>query len=331
MKKVFKQSAVYVRQMLGGRSTSPIPDVLPPFDSPEFLDRTKSIRDPWLREHALGFLRDGYAVIENAVAEELVEDALRAFGKWKERNQARFVPAFYKQGPFLDRVVNFQNLLEEFKALFYNNKSLILQDYLFGGATTCYTSLFFEAATQQAIHRDITYFWTYPAYMYFGMWTALEDVTLDNGPLVVVPGSHRLGEINRRGIVRGKYAESSVPRRDRDLAVEYQRQMLEKCNDMGLVEKMLPVKKGSTILWHPMLAHGGSKVLDLEKSRLSFVVHTTPKHVPVYQHDVFFQPDKAVPKKASWRYSEVGGRSFAETGGISIGHKIPDFDFSSLV
>jgi len=329
--KVIKQSAVHVRRLLGGQSASPIPDVLPEFDRPEFLERTKSIRDPWLREHALGFLRDGYAVIENAVADELIENALRAFEEWKDRNQPRFVPAFYKQGLFLDRVVNFQNLFDEFKALFFANKSLALQDYLFGSAATCYTSLFFEAATQQAIHRDITYFWTYPAYMYFGMWTALEDVTLSNGPLVVIPGSHRLSEIDRRAIVSGKYDESSVPRRDRDLAVEYQRQMLERCNALGLTEKLLPVKKGTTILWHPMLAHGGSKVLDLEKSRLSFVVHTTPKHVPVYQHDVFFQPDKAVLKRASWRYSEVRGRSFAETGGISIGHKTPDFDFASLV
>lgn len=87
-------------------------------------------------------MRDGFAVIEDAVADELVEDALRAFDEWKKRNQARFVPAFYKQGPFLDRVVNFQNLFSEFKALFYGNKSLILQDYLFGSAATCYTSLF---------------------------------------------------------------------------------------------------------------------------------------------------------------------------------------------
>jgi phytanoyl-CoA hydroxylase len=328
---VLKRSFARARRLLSAQSASPIPDVLPEFDGAEFHERTKSIQDPWLREHALDFLRDGFAVIEDAVADELVEDALRAFDEWKKRNQARFVPAFYKQGPFLDRVVNFQNLFSEFKALFYGNKSLILQDYLFGSAATCYTSLFFEAATQQSIHRDITYFWTYPAYMYFGMWTALEDVTLSNGPLVVVPGSHRLGEIDRRDIVRGKYDEASIPQRDRDLAVEYQRQMLEKCSDLGLTEKILPVKRGTTILWHPMLAHGGSKVFDLEKSRLSFVVHTTPKHVPVYQHDVFFQPDKAVSKKAAWRYSEAGGRFFAATGGISVGHKTPDFDFASLV
>jgi ectoine hydroxylase-related dioxygenase (phytanoyl-CoA dioxygenase family) len=323
--------ATRLRRLVGSAKARPIPDRLARFDSPEFLAKTESLADPWLREHALNVLKDGYTVIENAVPEKIVDVALTTFFEWKERNRQRFLPEFYKQGCFLDRVVNFQNVFDEFKALFACNQSLVLQDYLFGSPATCYTSLFFEAATQQAIHRDITYFWTCPAYMYFGMWTALEEVTLENGPLTVVPGSHRIGDIDRSRIVQDKYSRKSVPRRDRDLAVEYQRLVLERCDDMGLQPKQLPVPKGATIVWHPLLAHGGAAVLDLQKSRLSFVVHTTPKHVPVYQHDVFFQPDKPVAKRAAWPYSDYAGRSIAQTGGLSIGHKMPDYDFLSLV
>jgi hypothetical protein len=164
------------------------------------------------------------------------------------------LPEFYKQGCFLDRVVNFQNVFDEFKALFACNQSLVLQDYLFGSPAPCYTSLFFEAATQQAIHRDITYFWTCPAYMYFGMWTALEEVTLENGPLLVVPGSHRIGDIDRSRIVQDKYSRKSVARRDRDLAVEYQRLLLERCGDMGFSRSSCQFQKGprlfGTPFWH---------------------------------------------------------------------------------
>jgi hypothetical protein len=71
------------------------------FDSPEFLAKTESLADPWLCEHALNVLKDGYTVIENAVPEMIVDVALTTFSEWKERNRQRFCLSFTSKAAFL--------------------------------------------------------------------------------------------------------------------------------------------------------------------------------------------------------------------------------------
>lgn len=61
--------ATRLRRLVGSAKARPIPDRLARFDSPEFLAKTESLADPWLREHALNVLKDGYTVIEYAVPE----------------------------------------------------------------------------------------------------------------------------------------------------------------------------------------------------------------------------------------------------------------------
>ena len=88
--------------------------------------------------------------------------------------------------------MNIHATLPQFWPLFSTNKALQIQDYLFGMENILYTSLFFETGTSQAIHRDTPLFWTKPANMYFGTWLAFEKTDFENGPLIVIPGSHRL-------------------------------------------------------------------------------------------------------------------------------------------
>jgi ectoine hydroxylase-related dioxygenase (phytanoyl-CoA dioxygenase family) len=97
---------------------------------------------------------------------------------------------------------------------------------------------------------------------------------------------------------------------------------------LGLFAEEVYVEKGDTIIWHPLLAHGGAKYKDLSRTRLSFVVHTTPDNVPVFHTDVFFNPGKKVQKFKD-AYRKVGDRNVSY-GKLSIGHK-DDFDFGSLV
>jgi phytanoyl-CoA hydroxylase len=313
------------------RNYSIIVDEAPSFDTDSFGQKASLIRDPWLRDHVLSMIAKGYAIIPNAVPSEIINLALDAFYGWKERNKSALVPSLFKSGHYLDRIINIQSVLPEFRSLFALNESLAVQDFLFGTKASCYTSLFFESGTEQALHRDVTYFWTNPANYYFGMWTALEDVDCDNGALMVIPGSHKIGSIDRASIASEFYSDySKIPSMDTRLSREYNRIALEKCLDANLEPVTLPVKKGTTILWHPLLAHGGSEVKDKNRSRLSFVAHTTPEGVPVYKHNVFFRPDSLVSRVAPWRYTTWNKRAIADTGGLSIGHAIKDFDFKKL-
>ena len=82
------------------------------------------------------------------------------------------------------------------------------------------------------------------------------------------------------------------------------------------------VQKGDTILWHPQLPHGGAPIRDLKRSRLSLVMHTTPRGVPVYHQDAFFNPARPFPTTAPWTYKPFQGRLYASHGAVSFGHVV---------
>jgi ectoine hydroxylase-related dioxygenase (phytanoyl-CoA dioxygenase family) len=77
---------------------------------------------------------------------------------------------------------------------------------VFEKRTCLHSSLFFEVGSAQDIHRDIPLFWTNPANSYFGTWLALEDTDADNGPLLVVKGSHKLPLLDRAKITSEVYS-----------------------------------------------------------------------------------------------------------------------------
>jgi ectoine hydroxylase-related dioxygenase (phytanoyl-CoA dioxygenase family) len=167
--------------------------------------------------------------------------------------------------------------------------------------------------------------------MYFGTWVALEKTDGENGPLVVIPGSQRLPLLDRDAIARKKYSDlSQIKHMDNDLWGSYQSEIGRLCHENDLKEEEVHAKKGDTIIWHPLLVHGGAKILDSVRTRMSFVVHTTPKNVPVFHNDVFFNVEKPVPSEAPWEYDEIEGRFMMRTHSLSIGHAHPDFEFAEL-
>ena len=310
---------------------SPVQDVPAPFDLPAALEQTRSFPDPFIRAHALDLMEKGFCVVTNSVDDQLVNKARDAFFEWKERNAQQFLPDFFRENGRLDRVVNLHAALPEFRDLFVRNRALAVQDYLFQQETILYTSLFFEVGSTQALHRDTPLFWTKPANHYFGMWVALEGADSDNGPLRVVPGSHRLPLLDRNAIARQKYADvENVKPIDNDLWLIYQEQIGRLCAEHGLVEQEVHVEQGDTVIWHPLLVHGGAMIRNLARTRLSLVIHTTPKGVPVFHNDVFFNVSKAVTDLAPWSYTDIGGRFMMRAHSVSIGHAHDDFDFSKL-
>jgi hypothetical protein len=319
------------RRLLGVRPETPIAETTAVFDTEPFLEKTKRLKDPLVRQHALDVIERGFTVVPDSVPGDLLDAAVRSFGDWKQRNRGRFLPGFYKFDDKLDRIIDIQATLPIFQRLFSHNRSLRVQDHLFQDRAVLYSSLLFEVGTAQSIHRDIPLFWTKPAHMYFGTWTALEDTDAANGPLVVIPGSHRLPLLDRDAVARERYSDlSQIKDIDDDLWTIYQERLSSLCREKGLAAEEVHVRKGDTIIWHPLLAHGGAAIRDRARTRLSVVVHTTPKNVPVFHTNVFFNVNRPVPDRAPWTYEDVEGRLIKRARSLSIGHAHRDFDFSML-
>jgi hypothetical protein len=102
-----------------------------------------------------------------------------------------------------------------------------------------------------------------------GVWVALEDIDANNGPLHYYPGSHKLPvfDLNDLGIT-GSYQNKPY-----DTYHIYQEFLQSLILEKGLKKVELYVKKGQALIWAANLLHGGSPVLDKNRTRYSQVTH----------------------------------------------------------
>jgi phytanoyl-CoA hydroxylase len=285
--------------------------------------------DSQVKEYLTFFLENGYVVIPgNTDFLEKISRATTCFYKFKENNRAITKPIQDDNG-FLRRIVNLHCYNTEIVELFTENPSLSFLDYLMGEATL-YTSLTFEKGSGQDIHRDTPYFWTSPPYQYVGMWVALEDTDKENGPLRVVKGGHKLPELDLESIASKFYdSMSDINPYSDELWLEYQTQLQTQYQAAGLTEQEVHVPKGSTIIWHPQLPHGGSPIVNDNRTRLSMAMHITPPNVAVYHQDVFFS-QKIVPSKKEIFYKFDKNRRYIAHDTISFGH-LKDYRFKDIL
>lgn len=269
------------------------------------------------------FLDKGYAIIPDSMSADACDALVARFRAFERANEAKLAPFRGPHGHY-PRLVNIHLAMTElFDTFSRNPKALEVQDFLFGAETCLYTSLFYERGSAQPLHRDTPYFCTRPEYRYFGMWVALEDVDEENGPLMALEGGHLLGEMDRAAIARDVLGPGvAVPTDSPQLWDAYQAAVTLKGEQLGLQVRTLPVKKGSTIIWHPQLPHGGAPIKDITRTRFSFVMHTTPEGAPVYHHHAFFAPDTPFPERAPWKYESRDGRKYARHPRVSFGHEV---------
>jgi ectoine hydroxylase-related dioxygenase (phytanoyl-CoA dioxygenase family) len=257
-------------------------------------------------------VEEGYTLVRGALPAELCDRAVDAFRAWCAENH-ELAEAERDEHGHHTRLYNLHRARPEVERIFSQNAwPLTIQDFCFGYRTALCSSIFFDTGTSQTIHRDAPYFCTVPASFYFGMWVALEDVDAGNGPLVVRPGGHRL-EIDAYALAERLRAEGGpIEPLSQDLWVEYQQSVLDACNAADLPWKPIPMQKGDTLIWHPLLPHGGLPMEDPARTRFSIVFHTTPEHVPLYQAEVFFDPNYQASADPRWGYFDVGGRLIAD-------------------
>lgn len=75
-------------------------------------------------------------------------------------------------------------------------KVLQILEILYNQKPKPFQTLIFCKGTEQAIHSDTIHFNSKPFGLLCGVWVALEDIGLDQGPLVYYPQSHELPEMN---------------------------------------------------------------------------------------------------------------------------------------
>jgi ectoine hydroxylase-related dioxygenase (phytanoyl-CoA dioxygenase family) len=211
-------------------------------------------------EQREAFERDGYLVADGLGAEETL-DAIVAE-----------LRDLFGQDPHVEdgvryhanRIQDAWRINEHVKEVALSPATHRLLEDLYGRRPLPFQTLNFRRGTQQAPHSDAIHFSTMPEGFMCGVWVALEDMDMDNGPLVYYPGSHKLPYV--------KPADFGVEAKWENYPT-YEHYVADVIEREGLEPVYGTIRKGQAIIWAANLLHGGAHQNDRSRTRLSQVTH----------------------------------------------------------
>jgi ectoine hydroxylase-related dioxygenase (phytanoyl-CoA dioxygenase family) len=228
------------------------------------------------------FERDGYLVIDSVGSPESVLDGavsdLEDLYTSKEGEEKGV-------GYFRHRIRNGWKISSNVRALSLDSKVLSVLQALYGRTPMPFQTLNFRKPSRQAAHSDGIHFNSVPQDNMCGVWIALEDMDMDNGPLIYYPGSHKLPLVTMQdvGVEAG-----------RDHYSEYTRHIANLIDEQGLQPAYATISKGQALFWATNLLHGGAPVNDKDRTRLSQVTHY------YFEGCKYYNPMESEPDNLHW-------------------------------
>jgi ectoine hydroxylase-related dioxygenase (phytanoyl-CoA dioxygenase family) len=242
--------------------------------------RTQSI--PVTDEQRQSFEREGYLVFDPGLDEATLDGVVADMeGKYGEGEAARLGVTYADR----NRVQDAWRISANVKAVALAPRVLGLLEGLYGRRPLPFQTLNFPKGTEQLPHADAFHFNSLPPTFMCGVWVALEDADMENGPLIYYPGSHKLPEVRtedlnlRGGQPAGRALYSWLrrlarrPQRVEDAYQAYERFVAGLISRHGLAPRYATVRKGQALVWASNLLHGGAARADKARSRHSQVTH----------------------------------------------------------
>jgi ectoine hydroxylase-related dioxygenase (phytanoyl-CoA dioxygenase family) len=202
-----------------------------------------------LRQARTDFFDKGYVILDNILDDPLIFNINNSIGEFPGRKHNEYMNNIHinkvATHPTVDKILTY----------FYNDIPTIFQ------------TINFTYGTQQTEHTDLIYF--RPAlnklpYM-CGVWCALEDITVEKGPLIFYPHSHK---------------EEYIVNLDKFGSFDNYTKHLKDIADRKYTRTNATIKKGSILIWHSNLIHGGHPNRKQDLTRKSMVTHYFFKSAP---------------------------------------------------
>jgi len=173
-------------------------------------------------------------------------------------------------------------LYQPLMAISYNSTILRIISRFFSEEALPMQGLLFKYPTTQPLHQDTVHFSTFPRDMMMAFWVALEDISIEQGPIAYVPKSHLLPtfssfefpSVSNRYFAKGEDIEKSYEM--------YEDELRHAADQLNLKPLKFIAKAGDGILWHPRLWHGGCTSIVEGKTRYSYVTHYMASKTPIY-------------------------------------------------
>lgn len=158
--------------------------------------------------------------------------------------------------------------------------------FTLGNEVVPFQTISFLKGSRQKTHSDFIHMTTEPVGYLIATWLALEDITMESGPLHYYPGSHRLPYILGEDFDH----DSSAFAVGDDLYGNYEKKIASEIAEQKLEKKIFLAKKGDLLVWHANLLHGGEPVTNEQSSRKSLVTHYFCKGEIICYHEITQRP-----------------------------------------
>jgi hypothetical protein len=239
------------------------------------------------REQAIQFHEKGYVVLDLELTDDflkhVIDEMYAAVTRDTVTKQAEFYT--YSDSP---RIFEEWRNSDAIRELCLNKKLIDTLEFLYTKEALPFSTINFIKGSNQPLHSDAIHFHTIPQLWMSGVWVALEDTTLENGTLNIVPGSHRWPVFD--------YDSLKLPHPDtmKDgekenyrIYEEFVRKLVD-ANHAQIVP--VPLRKGQALIWAANLLHGGMQIVDENSTRLTQAIHYFYKDCTKYYHPMFSKP-----------------------------------------
>jgi len=243
--------------------TEPQATSVPWVDSPFFpalVDR--ATLDPEIAHMVRRYARDGYVIIDPQIPRKTLDQAVQDL-------EGRFKPTYHPYYADERRLQEGWIVSSAIKEIATAPRVLEVLRALYRREPIPFQTLNFRIGSEQATHSDTIHFHSVPNLFMAGVWVALEDIDQTNGPLHYYPSSHKLPIYNMADL--GVMAASPDNLYQNYWMYEQFVQTLMGATQLERVE--MKIERGQALIWAANLFHGGSPIIDHERTRLSQVTH----------------------------------------------------------
>lgn len=203
------------------------------------------------------------------------------------------------------RIKDAWNTCDSVRTLALSPRVLAATEELFGRRVLPFQTLNFPMGTQQPPHFDSLAFQSHPPGFMCGVWVALEDMDMTNGPLQYYPGSHKLDAPTWKVIE--ETTNQYLSENDCASRPEYRAARSRQCDrycrllieEHGFEPEYATIRKGQALVWSPNLIHGGAVQTDKSKTRNSQVTHYFFEGCRYYG-PMYSEPDHIVWEYPTW-------------------------------
>jgi len=217
--------------------------------------------EPHVKSSLLSWSKNGYAILDNFFSEKEIDSCNEEIEILLKKKIVKF--------RYLNKIMfafHHSNIIENMGT---NKTILKVLNIIMGKKVELFQSINFLEGSQQRTHSDSIHMTTFPYGNLIAIWVALEDVTMESGPLHYYPGSHKLNYVMNReyGNIGSKYKLGKKSYAD------YENHIEELTAKSKLKKEIFTAKKGDVFIWHANLLHGGEKVITEISTRKSMVFH----------------------------------------------------------